>query len=200
MIVAGEKQNFIQNRQVTLLAPNFYLQISAIMRKCIYALSHECFFMGDSMITKVGQQILSELESEQSMDVADKKWWFVFKDVGSIPHFLWHLFKAFATSIFVYSTTVLVFGVAILDEHSIQMLLSQPLSEVIELKRGLIQVVLSVTTIYLGFDSYRYWRNYQSMKQQYQSDNVLFYNDQKLQIELIEEVLYRHKLIDRKDA
>lgn len=80
------------------------------------------------------------------------------------------------------------------------MLLSQPLSEVIELKRGLIQVVLSVTTIYLGFDSYRYWRNYQSMKQQYQSDNVLFYNDQKLQIELIEEVLYRHKLIDRKDA
>lgn len=134
------------------------------------------------------------------MDVEDKKWSFVFKDVGSIPHFLWNLLKAFATSLFAYSTAMLVISVAILDEQSMQMLLSQPLSEVIELKRGLFQGALSLTALYLGFYSFRYWRNYQSMMQQYQSDNALFYNDQKLQIELIEEVLFRHKLIDRKDA
>ncbi|EWS69322.1 hypothetical protein JS84_03940 [Vibrio vulnificus] len=152
------------------------------------------------MITNVGQQILSELKSEQAMDVSDKKWWFVFKDVGSIPHFLWYLFKAFATSIFVYSTSMLVLGVAILDEHSMQMLLSQSIADTIDTKNNAIQLAFYFTTLYTGYSSYRYWSNYQSIKQQYQSDNELFYNDQKLQIELIEEVLYRHKLIDRKDA
>lgn len=152
------------------------------------------------MITKVGQEILTELSSEQAMDVADKKWWFVFKDVGSIPHFLWYLFKAFATSLFVYSTSVLVFGVAILDEHSMQMLLSQSIADTIDTKNNAIQFAFHFITLYTGYSSYRYWSNYQSIKQQYQSDNELFYNDQKLQIELIEEVLSRHNLIDRKDA
>ena len=152
------------------------------------------------MITKVGQEILTELSSEQAMDVADKKWWFVFKDVGSIPHFLWYLLKAFTTSLFVYSTSVLVLGVAILDEHSMQMLLSQSIADTIDTKNNTIQIAFYFTILYTGYSSYRYWSNYQSIKQQYQSDNELFYNDQKLQIELFEEVLYRHKLIDRKDV
>lgn len=152
------------------------------------------------MITKVGQQILTELSSEQSMDVADNKWWFILEDVGSIPHFLWHLCQAFATSLFVCSTSVLAIGVAILDEQSMQMLLSQPLSEIIELKRWLLQSAFAVSMLYVVAYSYRYWRNYRSMKQQYQSNNVIFYNEQKLQIELIEEVLYRHKLIDRTNS
>jgi len=152
------------------------------------------------MITNVGQQILSELKSEQAMDVADKKWWFVRKDVGSIPHFLWHLLKAFSTALFVYPTAILVLSVALLDEQGMQLLLSQPLSEIIQIKRELIQLSFLIMTFYLGFFTFQYWRNYVNIKQQYQSDNETFYQDQKLQIELIEEVLYRHKLIDRKDA
>ncbi len=151
------------------------------------------------MITKVGQQILSELKSEQLMDVADKKWWFVFKDVGSIPHFLWHFLKAFSTALFVYPTAILVLSVALLDEQGLQLLLSQPLSEIIQIKLKLIQLSLFFMTFYLGYFSFQYWRNYVNIKQQYQLDNENFYQDQQLQIELIEEVLYRHKLIDRRD-
>ncbi|HFG1736918.1 TPA: hypothetical protein AB5C39_003890 [Vibrio mimicus] len=152
------------------------------------------------MITNVGQQILTELKSEQLMDVADKKWWFVFKDVGSIPHFLWHFLKAFSTALFVYPTAILVLSVALLDEQGMQFLVSQPLSEIIEIKRELIHLSFLIMTLYLGFFTYQYWRNYVNIKQQYQLDNENFYHDQKLQIELIEEVLYRHKLIDRKDT
>ncbi|EHD1698086.1 hypothetical protein M2G93_16950 [Vibrio vulnificus] len=150
------------------------------------------------MITNVGQQILSELKSEQSMDVEDKKWWFVRRDVGSIPHFLWHLLKAFSTALFVYPTAILVLSVALLDEQGMQLLLSQPLSEIIQIKRELIQLSFLIMTLYLGFFTFQYWRNYVNIKHQYQLDNETFYQDQKLQIELIEEVLYRHKLIDRK--
>ncbi|MBD0788083.1 hypothetical protein HUO09_17150 [Vibrio sp. Y2-5] len=152
------------------------------------------------MITNVGQQILTELKSEQAMDVADKKLWFVFKDVGSIPHFLWHFVKAFSTAIFVYPTAILVLSVALLDEQGMQLLLSQPLSEIIQIKRELIQFSFLLISLYLGYFTFQYWRNYVNIKQQYQSDNENFYHDQKLQIELIEEVLYRHKLIDRKDT
>ncbi|MFO4754433.1 hypothetical protein V5H08_12275 [Vibrio cholerae] len=152
------------------------------------------------MITNVGQQILTELKSEQLMDVADKKWWFVFKNVGSIPHFLWHFLKAFSTALFVYPTAILVLSVALLDEQGMQFLVSQPLSEIIEIKRELIHLSFLIMTLYLVFFTYQYWRNYVNIKQQYQLDNENFYHDQKLQIELIEEVLYRHKLIDRKDT
>ncbi|EGR4213352.1 hypothetical protein DDN60_12480 [Vibrio cholerae] len=152
------------------------------------------------MITNVGQQILSELKSEQAMDVADKKWWFVFQDAGSIPHFLWYIFKKFITSISTYSMMIIIVFIATLDEQSLSLLLSQPLSEIVETKNYLIQIVFFFTTLYLGYCSFHYWNSYISMKKQYQSGNILFYNEQKLQIELIEEVLYRHKLIDRKDA
>ncbi|HFU5236093.1 TPA: hypothetical protein ACH6BK_003181 [Vibrio cholerae] len=151
------------------------------------------------MITNVGQQILSELKSEQAMDVIDKKWWFVFKDVGSIPHFLWRFLKAFSTALFVYPTATLVLSVALLDEQGLQLLLSQPLSEIIQIKLELIQLSLFFMTFYLGYFTFQYWRNYVNIKQQYQLDNENFYQDQQLQIELIEEVLYRHKLIDRRD-
>lgn len=152
------------------------------------------------MITNVGQQILTELKSEQAMDVADKKWWFVFKDAGSIPHFLWHLLKAFSTALFVYPTAILMLSVALLDEQGLQLLLSQPLSEFIQIKLKLIQLSFFFMTLYIGYFTFQYWRSYVNIKQQYQSDNENFYQDQKLQIELIEEVLYRHKLIDRKDV
>lgn len=150
------------------------------------------------MITNVGQQILTELESEQTMDVTDKKWWFVFKDAGSISHFLWHLLKAFSTALFVYPTAILMLSVTLLDEQGLQLLLSQSLSEFIQIKLELIQLSFALITLRLGYFSFQYWRGYVNIKQQYQSDNESFYQGQKLQIELIEEVLYRHKLIDRK--
>ncbi|MCG9576685.1 hypothetical protein L1D14_10590 [Vibrio tubiashii] len=152
------------------------------------------------MITNVGQQILSELKSEQAMDVADKKWWFVFKDVGSVPHFVWGLFKVFFGAIFVYTTALLILAVVMLDEQSLELLLSQPLAEIISLRDNLVRVAGFLTTLATFFYTFQYWRNYVNIKQQYQSDNEIFYQDQKLQIELIEEVLDRHKLIDRKDA
>ncbi|MBE8127733.1 hypothetical protein [Photobacterium damselae] len=70
------------------------------------------------MITKTGQQILSELRSEQLMAISDKKWWFVFKDVGTVPHFLYKLCLEFGKSIFVYSTTILILLIATYNEHS----------------------------------------------------------------------------------
>lgn len=152
------------------------------------------------MITNVGQQILTELKSEQTMDVTDKKWWFVFKDAGSIPHFLWHLLKAFSTALFVYPTAFLLFSVALLDEQGLQLLLSQSLSGFIHIRFQVIHLSLLFITLHLGYFTFQYWSRYVNIKQQYLSDNENFYQDQKLQIELIEEVLYRHKLIDRKDV
>ncbi|AWK84727.1 hypothetical protein [Photobacterium damselae] len=151
------------------------------------------------MITKTGQQILSELRSEQLMAISDKKWWFVFKDVGTIPHFLYKLCLEFGKSIFVYSTTILILLIATSNEHSINLLLSKPISGIIEFKAELIYLVISLTIIYLCFYSFYYWNKYISNKKKHQIDNKKFYHEQRMQIELIEEVLYRHQLINRKD-
>lgn len=151
------------------------------------------------MITKKGQQILIELKSEQLMDVEDKKWWFVFKDVGSIPHFLLKVSIEVLKAMVLYSVCLLVIFIAMLDEQNANWLLSKPLSELTELRDSILLVVVSLTTAYIGFFSFRYWSNIVSNKSQYQLENEQFYRDQQLQIELIEEVLARHNLIDRKE-
>ncbi|MBP6520999.1 hypothetical protein [Shewanella sp.] len=151
------------------------------------------------MITKTGQQILNELKSEQSMDLEDKKWWFLFKEVGSIPHFLWHIFRVFLKVIFTCFILTFILTLVTLDEQSISWFLSHSATEIIGFKNQFISLTLGVAGAYLVFYSYRYWRYYIGMKQQYKSDHAVFFYEQKLQIELIEEVLHRHKLIDRKE-
>lgn len=151
------------------------------------------------MITKTGQQILNELKSEQSMDLEDNKWWFIFKEVGSIPHFLWHFFKVFSKVIFTCFTLTFILSLVTLDEQGINWLLSLSPTEIIGFKYQLISLILGVAGIFLVLYAYHYWMYYIGIKQQYKSDHAVFYYEQKLQIELIEELLYRHKLIDRKE-
>ncbi|HIF9538221.1 hypothetical protein HWA77_10675 [Photobacterium damselae subsp. damselae] len=151
------------------------------------------------MISETGKKILNELKSEQVMDVTDKKWWFVFKDAGTIPHFLYKLFVEFGKAIFVYSTSIFILLTVTANEHTLNLLLSEPISEIIEFKAGLIRLVFIMAIVYLSLYSCFYWNKHVSNKKKYQIANEKFYHDQSLQIELIEEVLYRHNLIDRKE-
>ncbi|MDI5862129.1 hypothetical protein, partial [Shewanella xiamenensis] len=78
-------------------------------------------------------------------------------------------------------------------------LLSHSPSEIVEAKNMLFRLGFCVACGYIGFYIYRHWANRVSHKQHYKAMHEDFYLEQKQQIELIEEVLHRHKLIDRKE-
>lgn len=151
------------------------------------------------MITKKGQQILNELKSEQTMELEDKKWWFIFREVGSIPRDILRILNVMVNGIFGSFILVLMLFLLTMDEQVITWLLSHTPQEIVEAKNELFRIGFLVASAGLVIYFYRCWIRRVSEKQNYKAMHDAFYDEQKLQIELIEEVLHRHKLIDRKE-
>ncbi|WP_412497230.1 hypothetical protein [Vibrio fluvialis] len=152
------------------------------------------------MLTKIGGQILDELKSELDTDVEDRKRQFLFIEAGNTVKSLWQLVYQFLSVFYFYLSGALLVSLAFIDESTINTLRSVPVGDVISFKNQVIYSVFAVSLIgfFVVFVG-RKLNNFKTAKEQYQSENTKFVRDTTRQIELIEEVLHRHHLINKKE-
>ncbi|WP_158147794.1 hypothetical protein [Vibrio fluvialis] len=151
------------------------------------------------MLTKIGGQILDELKSELDTDVEDRKRQFLFMEADNAVKSLWRLVYQFLSVFYFYLSVALLISLACIDESTISTLRSVPVGDVISFKNQVIYGVFAVS--FIGFFVVfvgRKLNNFKTAKEQYQSENTQFVRDTTRQIELIEEVLHRHHLINKK--
>ncbi|TQP63472.1 hypothetical protein [Vibrio cholerae] len=152
------------------------------------------------MLTKIGTQILEELNNELDTDVEDKKKQFLINDAGTTINLLCRLFVKYVFMLHFCLSAQLILILMFIDKATIDVLLSTPLQDVMQFRDSVVWYSFLVSTLATAVINFIYIVNdYRSAKAQYIAENLAFMEQTKRSVELIEELMYRHQLITKKE-
>lgn len=152
------------------------------------------------MLTKVGTQILEELNNELDTDVEDKKKQFLIAEAGSTINLLLRLFAKYIYMLHFCLSVILVLTLVFIDRETIDLLLSTPLQDIMQLRDNAFLLAIFSSTFAIAVTLFIYMVNdYRSAKAKYIAENKAFMEQTKRQVELIEEIMHRHQLITKKE-
>ncbi|HAS2609610.1 TPA: hypothetical protein P7L42_003370 [Vibrio cholerae] len=152
------------------------------------------------MLTKIGTQILEELNNELDTDVEDKRKQFLINDAGNTINLLFRLFVKYVHMLHFCLSAQLILILMFIDRETIDVILSTPLQDVMQFRDAVVWYSLLVSIITTAIIIFIYIaNNYRSTKAQYIAENLAFMEQTKRQVELIEELMHRHQLITKKE-
>ncbi len=97
-------------------------------------------------------------------------------------------------------SVLLVLVIVFIDSETINVLLSTPLQDIMQLRDNFFLLAIAWSTIAIAVTLFIYVaHDYQSARDKYIAENNDFMKQTKLQVELIEELMHRHKLITKKE-
>lgn len=121
-------------------------------------------------------------------------------EAGNVVKLVWQLFVKFVYLFYLYLSVALICALLFIDESTFNSLLSTPIGDVLHFRNGVVTVMSALTVFtFIVFIVMRTIDNRRSAKEQYEAENKEFVNDTTRQIALIEEVLHRHHLINKKE-
>lgn len=148
------------------------------------------------MLTKIGNQVLNELKSELDSDIEDKK--FSFIERTFFQELCYWAKKCFIVLGLIFSLVVF-FTLCTIDATTIESLKQASVEEWLNARSVALTITLAVTCVVLFITILFRLNRYQTAKARYDDENDQYMTETKHHIELIEEVLYRHKLISKQD-
>ena len=151
-----------------------------------------------AMLTNKGNQILNELKSELDAEIDTGIWHHIFKDFRNTLRRAISLLDKFFLLLGIYTSFGIFLTAMFVDDMAIDSLRQASNHEIVEMLSlyGFIILFLAVTcTFTLAFIRARGFSSSKSEMENRASAKVL---TTKEQIELIEEVLLRHQLIEKK--
>ncbi len=176
----------------------------AIARLCVLVKMHfrknnVLFLMGIAMLTKIGNQVLNELKSELDTDVEDQKFEFILSNGKSIfREFICWTGMCFILFSFSFSL-VMFFTIYTIDAATIESLKQVSVEGWLNTRSVVLLITVAVFCMLLFITIIFRFSRYKTAKARYEDENIQYLTETKHRIELIEEVLYRHKLISKQD-
>lgn len=151
------------------------------------------------MLTKIGNQVLNELKSELDSEVEDKKFLsFMLTNGRTFRELCYWAKKCFIVLGLIFSLVVF-FTLCTIDATTIESLKQASVEEWLNARSVALTMTLAVTCVVLFITILFRLNRYQTAKARYDDENDQYMTETKHHIELIEEVLYRHKLISKQD-
>ena len=152
------------------------------------------------MLTKVGTQILEELNNELNTDVEDKKKQFMIDETGSTINLLWRFFAKYIYMLHFCLSLLIIMTLVFIDSERIDLLMSTPLQDIMQLRDSAFFLAIYSSTFAIAITLFIYMANdYRSAKAKYIAENKAVMEQTKRQVELIEEIMHRHQLITKKE-
>ena len=154
------------------------------------------------MITKIGQSVLDELTSELTEKIADKKRWFFIAQSGSVFGTCLKLSRDLIQNFFTAIAMILLVAFVFMDKATIDSAFTVEISalnvlEVLFQLRGTIIVIAFAISVFaVAINSSYAFRN---LKEEAEQENSRQVERARNTIELVEEVLHRHDLINTRD-
>lgn len=152
------------------------------------------------MLTKIGVQILNEQKTELTTDIDDRRKQFFKADIIEGLSSLLGLLPQFVSSFCISFAVVMGLFLMVLDVAMLESLFATPVGELIAAKNNFVAFFVAFFIFIYGlFFIARKVYTYRGAKEQYRNKTNAYHEQTKQQIELIEEVLYRHQLINKKE-
>lgn len=151
------------------------------------------------MLTKIGNQILDEFKSELDSELNSQN--FILSEGRSFLRSILYLVDRFFFSLALAIPLLLFVGICSLNAETFMQIKTMDIKQWLQVRELLIFVVLSVTALGMClWIALNRKSRHQSAKEQVAEQNENDMALTKRQIELIEEVLFRHNLITRKGS
>ncbi|WP_122053618.1 hypothetical protein [Vibrio sp. Evd11] len=152
------------------------------------------------MLTKKGTQILDELASEQKADLEDRKNQFILSDLSNAVKGLVGLIPQFVSGFCLCFVALLGLLLMVLDAPTLQAMIDAPVNEVVAAKNDFLSFfAVSFLVMFMLYAVARKLDLHKSSEVDYQRQVNAYHKESTRQIELIEEVLHRHDLINKKE-
>ncbi len=159
----------------------------------------QCFaYKGIAMLTKIGNQVLNELKSELDSEVEDKKFFMLSNGKATVREFCYWAIIFFIVLGLIFSL-VGFFTLCTIDAATIESLKQASVEEWLNARSVVLTITLAFTAIGLFFTIPFRLHRCKTAKAKHEDENDQYMTETKHHIELIEEVLYRHKLIVKQD-
>lgn len=151
------------------------------------------------MLTNIGTQILNEFKCELETDVDDRKKEFIITNAGSCLKTLYHLMVRFFILGFQLFSMILTFIFIMIDESSLTALMNLPVSKLIEGKGFFVTFIFAIYIPVFFLYVINTLQHSRSAKTQHVDEDNAITRETTHHIELIEEVLHRHQLINKEE-
>lgn len=160
----------------------------------------QCFaYKGIAMLTKIGNQVLNELKSELDSDVEDKKFSFMLSNGRTFFRELCYWADKCFFVLGLTFSLVVFFTLCTIDATTIESLKQASVEEWLNARSVVLTITLVMACVISFITILSRLNRYKTAKARYEDENDQYMTETKHHIELIEEVLYRHKLIVKQD-
>lgn len=151
------------------------------------------------MLTKIGKQILDELKSELDADLDDKKLTFVLSDGRSLFNAVFYWVDKFIFGLCLITAFLIFITLFMADATTLEGIKNASVQEWMQARSLVLYIITFGASLTVMLRIAVRFTRYKTAKERYSEENDKHMTDTKFQIELIEEVLYRHNLINKKD-
>ena len=151
------------------------------------------------MLTKIGKQILDELKSELDVDLDDKKLTFVLSDGRSLFNAVFYWIDKFIFALCLITAFLIFITLFMADATTLEGIKNASVQEWMQARSLVLYIITFGASLTVMLRIAVRFARYKTAKERYSEENDKYMTDTKFQIELIEEVLYRHNLINKKD-
>ena len=152
------------------------------------------------MLTKKGSAILSELKGEVDSALEERTKEFIIRDIKNGINFLFFITTKFFRVLFYFLIVPLLVFVIFSDQSMMASIINAPIDTLVNNKDLYVTFTVVISFI-MTFFIYipRAIDNFKSTKAAAINDTKYLMEKNISQVELIEEVLHRHQLIDKKE-